>query len=177
MTRMVNSLLDLGRLETSAEIEQRPVEMVALAEAVVTQVQPQAQERGIALSLEGDAPLPPVIGDADRLRQLLLILLDNALKYSRAGDEVTVRLTESVRGVQCEVCDTGPGIAAEHLPHLTRRFYRANQGEGNPGSGLGLALAAEIARRHGSELEIESRSEGETTGACVRFVLPTLGRP
>ncbi|MGH2542121.1 MAG: sensor histidine kinase, partial [Ardenticatenaceae bacterium] len=174
MSRLVNSLLELGRLETSAEIEQRPVELLPLAEEVVAQVAPQAEEKSIRLSLHGDAPLPPVVGDADRLRQLLLILLDNALKYSQAGADVTVRLDHSAEGVSCEVRDTGPGIPAEHLPYLTRRFYRANQSETVPGSGLGLALAAEILHRHGSQLMIESRSEGEDTGTRVRFVLPVV---
>jgi two-component system phosphate regulon sensor histidine kinase PhoR len=69
------------------------------------------------------------------------------------------------------VCDTGPGIPAEHLSHITRRFYRVDR-RGSEGSGLGLTLVKEILRRHQSRLEIESRADGEKTGTCVRFVLP-----
>jgi two-component system phosphate regulon sensor histidine kinase PhoR len=173
MARLVNDMLELGRLETSAEIERRPVELLTVVEEAIVQIAPQAEEREIALSLEADAPLPLVLGDADRLKQVFLNLLDNAVKYSRPGDRAVVSLRRVREGIACAVCDTGPGIPAEHLPHVTRRFYRAvPQGEG--GSGLGLALVKEILRRHQSRLEIESHTEGEERGTCVRFVLPVL---
>ncbi len=175
MTRLVHNLLELGRLETSAEIERRPVDLRSLTEGVIAQVRPQAEEKQIGLTLEADTPLPLAIGDADRLRQVLLNLLDNAVKYSRPGDRVTVALKhDALRAdLACEVRDSGPGIPAEHLPHLTRRFYRAAS-EQVGGSGLGLALAEEILRHHQSKLEITSRCEGEETGTTVRFTLPIL---
>jgi two-component system phosphate regulon sensor histidine kinase PhoR len=175
MTRLVHHLLELGRLETSTEIERRPVDLRALLEEVTTQVAPQAEERQIALSLQADTPLPFAIGDADRLRQVFLNLLDNAIKYGRSGDRVTVSLRSdrAHEGVVCKVRDTGPGIPAEHLPHVTRRFYRAAS-EQVGGSGLGLTLAEEILRRHQSKLEIESETEGDATGTCIRFALPAL---
>ncbi len=170
MARLVHQMLELGRLETSAEIEQRPLDLLALAEAAVAQVAPQAEERRIALSLEADTPLPLVRGDEDRLRQALLNLLDNAIKYSRPGDRVAVSLKREAGGVRCAVRDSGPGIPAKHLPHVTRRFYRGACGEVE-GSGLGLALVTEILQRHASALRIESRAEGEGTGTCAWFVL------
>ncbi len=94
MARLVHQMLELGRLETSAEIEQRPLDLLALAEEAVAQVAPQAEEQRIALSLEADTPLPLVRGDEDRLRQALLNLLDNAIKYSRPGDQVLESRTE-----------------------------------------------------------------------------------
>ena len=173
MARLVNDMLELGRLETTVELERRPVDLLALVEEVVAQVTPQAEEREMRLSLEADAPLPPVVGDPDRLRQVFLNLLNNAITYSHPGDRVVVSLQREREGIACAVCDNGPGISAEHLPYLTRRFYRGvPQGEG--GSGLGLALVKEILRRHQSRLEIESQTEGEETGTCVRFVLPPL---
>lgn len=173
MSRLVNQMLELGRLETSAEIERRLLDPMLLVEQAIAQVAPQAEERGIALSLQVGASLPFVVGDADRLMQVFLNLLDNAVKYSRPGDRVVVSLQRNEEGIECIVRDTGPGIPAKHLPHLTRRFYRAAPQE-IEGSGLGLALVEEILHRHGSRLEIESRTEGEETGTCVRFVLPTL---
>jgi len=173
MARLVNDILELGRLETSTEIERRPVSLLTVVEQAIAQIAPQAEEREIAVSLEADAPLSLVMGNADRLKQVFLNLLDNAVTYSRSGDRVMVSLRREREGIACAVSDTGPGIPAEHLPHVTRRFYRAvPQGEG--GSGLGLALVKEILRRHQSRLEIESQTEGEETGTCVRFVLPVL---
>jgi len=173
MARLVHNMLELGRLETSAEIERLPVDLLALVEQAIAHLAPQAEEREIALSLQADTPLPLVVGQADRLAQVFLNLLDNAVRYSRPGDRVVVSLRRGEQGVECVVRDTGPGIPAEHLPHITRRFYRAAPQEVE-GSGLGLALVEEILRRHGSRLEIESRAEGEETGTCVRFVLPLL---
>ena len=173
MARLVNDMLELGRLETSAEIERRPVSLLTVVEQAIAQIAPQAEGRKTVISLEADAPLPLVVGNADRLKQVFLNLLNNAVTYSRPGDRVMVSLRREREGIACAVSDTGPGIPAEHLPHITRRFYRAvPQGEG--GSGLGLALVKEILRRHQSRLEIESQTEGEETGTCVRFVLPVL---
>jgi signal transduction histidine kinase len=105
--------------------------------------------------------------------QVFLNLLDNVAKHCRPGDRAVVSLERAEEGVACAVRDTGPGIPAEHLPHISRRFYRAAP-QAVEGSGLGLALVEEILHRHGSRLEIESRTEGDETGTCVRFVLPVL---
>jgi two-component system phosphate regulon sensor histidine kinase PhoR len=172
LARMVYLMLELGRLETSPEIDRRPVDLLDLAERAISSLAAQAGERQIRFSLEADSPLPTVWGDADRLMQVFLNLLDNVLKHCRPGDSATVILRRADGGVLCAVRDTGPGIPAEHLPHITRRFYRAAKQEVE-GSGLGLALVDEILRRHGSRLEISSRTEGET-GTCVQFVLPTV---
>lgn len=173
MARLVNDMLELGRLETTVELERRPVDLLALVEEVVAQVISQAEERDIELSLETDTPLPPVLGDPDRLRQVFLNLLNNAITYSRPSDRVMVSLQREREGIACAVRDTGPGIPAEHLPYATRRFYRAAPEE-VAGSGLGLALVSGILHRHQSRLEFESRAEGAETGTCVRFVLPVL---
>ena len=173
MARLVNLMLELGRLETSAEIGRRPVDLLALVEQAIAYTIPQAEEREIALSLQADTPLPPVVGDADRLMQVFLNLLDNVVKHCRPGDRAVVSLERVEEGIACAVRDTGPGIPTEHLSYIPRRFYRAAP-QAVEGSGLGLALVEEILRRHGSRLEIESRTEGEETGTCARFVLPVL---
>jgi signal transduction histidine kinase len=157
-------------------LERRPLQIFPLVEAVVAQLHSEAQSRGVEVGVEAAANLPAVLGNSDRLKQVLLNLLDNSIKYARAGDRVIVTLSREPDGVGCSVCDNGPGIAAEHLPHVTRRFYRAVP-SGMPGSGLGLALAAEIVRQHGAQLSVESTNEVqpgklEGTGTCVRFVLP-----
>jgi signal transduction histidine kinase len=86
---------------------------------------------------------------------------------------VSVSLKREGDTIRCAVSDNGPGIPAKHLPYLARRFYRAAPQE-MAGSGLGLALAEEILRRHESHLEMESRAEGAQTGTCVRFALAIL---
>jgi two-component system phosphate regulon sensor histidine kinase PhoR len=170
--RLVNGMLELSRLEISSELVQRPVDLLALAEAAVQQMTPQAEKRAIVLLLEASTPAPATLGDADQLLRVFLNLLDNAVKYCRSGDKVTVALRCEAAHVHCSVCDTGPGIPAQHLPFVTRPFYRAAL-PGQDGSGLGLALVEEILRRHGSALQIESRNEGDT-GTCMRFQLPAL---
>jgi two-component system phosphate regulon sensor histidine kinase PhoR len=136
-------------------------------------MRPHAQEKDVDLTLESDAPLELVIGDAGRLKQVYLNLLDNALKYVRPGDHVGVSLRQGQNSVLCTVRDDGPGIPAHHLPHITKRFYRGVP-EGSGGSGLGLALVKEILQRHQSDLIIESEAQGDHTGTCVRFELPIL---
>jgi two-component system phosphate regulon sensor histidine kinase PhoR len=117
-----------------------------------------------------------VLGDADQLLRVWLNLLDNAVKYCRPDDQVTVSLRREGAGVRGAVSDDGPGIAREHLPHLTQRFYRAAPLE-QAGSGLGLALVEEILRQHGSTLQIESQIEGDATGTRLHFLLPTVAQP
>jgi signal transduction histidine kinase len=172
MARLINDMLELGRLETSPDVPQRPVDLLAVAEQAIAQVAPQAQDQEIALSLRASAPLPYVPGDPDRLLQVMLNLLDNAIKYGRPGDQVQVTLRRESEMLECMISDTGPGISAEHLPHVTRRFYRAAPAQ-IEGSGLGLSLVQEILRRHASQLQIESRTDG-ASGTRVSFSLPTL---
>lgn len=180
MGRLLQDMLELGRLETSSELPRRPVNLADLVEDVVLQSTPQAAERQMTLSLEAASPLPLVNGNPDRLRQVFLNLLDNAFKYAHPGDSVTIALQRipgaapavpgAAPSVACSVCDTGPGIPPEHLPHITRRFYRAAP-KSIAGSGLGLSLVSEILRRHESALTIESPA-ADARGTCVRFVLP-----
>ncbi len=173
MARLVNQMLELGRLETDAETERRPVDLLALVEQAIAQSAPQAEGGEIALSLQAETPLPLVVGQEDRLLQVFINLLDNGIKYSRPGDRVVVSLGRVEEGIECVVRDTGPGISVEHLPHVTRRFYRAAPRK-IEGSGLGLALVEEILRRHQSRLELQSRADGGETGTRARFVLPIL---
>ena len=124
-----------------------------------------------------------VRGDPQQLEQLVRNLVDNALKYGRAGTPVDVRLSESSLGeAKIEVKDHGEGIAPEHLPHLTRRFYRTDPGRSrmSGGTGLGLAIVKHIVERHHGRLDIESELGRGTTvtvrlprDGIVKFPVPT----
>ncbi len=168
ISRLVQDLITLSRMEMAAELNLRPLDLTLLVEAAVAEVILSAESRQISLTFEAELPLPRVSADADRLKQVLLNVLDNAIKYTRPHDQVQVRLARVPLGVQVTVSDTGPGIPPEHLPHVTRRFYRATAVA--PGSGLGLAVAAEIVRRHGSRLVVESTGEQATDDAGARAI-------
>lgn len=172
MSRMGSNILELGELETRGLTAKSPVDLRALATKVIAEMQPLAQERKIALSLDAAEGAFWVNGDSAWLEQVLMNLTDNALKYSRPQDRVEISLTrDSARKkILCTVCDTGPGIAAEHLPFLTRRFYRAASDEIS-GSGLGLSLVAAILKLHDSTLEIDSQTTGDASGTRMRFGL------
>jgi two-component system phosphate regulon sensor histidine kinase PhoR len=172
MSRMVSGILELAELETRGLTIQRPVDLRALAAETVVELQPFAQEREISLTLAAEEGAMWVNGDSFHLKQVLLNLTENAIKYSRAHDriEISIQSDTVAKKIKCQVSDTGPGIAAEHLPHLTRRFYRAASEEIS-GSGLGLALVAAILQLHDSALEIETTTQGDTTGTCMRFTL------
>lgn len=171
MARLVPALLELSRLEISEPLHLRPVDLALVAEAAIAQVILHAEARDILLTFETASPLPRVLGDPDRLKQVFLNLLDNALKYCRAGDKIEVTLCPQPSGVRTTFRDTGPGIPAEHLPNVAQRFYRARTDVA--GSGLGLALVQEILRHHHSQLEIKSHTNGADTGTTFHFVLAT----
>ncbi len=169
MLRMVHSVLDLGRLASEPPVL-GPVDLPTVVRAAAAEKTPEAEARGQILSVEIEEGLPKAHGDADRLRQVFLNLLDNAIRYSRPGDRITVTLCRAPGGIQCAVADTGPGIPEAHLPYIAEPFYRGEAPDSG-GSGLGLTIVAEILRLHRARLEIESRTAGET-GTCVRFTLP-----
>jgi two-component system phosphate regulon sensor histidine kinase PhoR len=176
LVRLVNNALELGRLEMGLAQEVALVNVLKVVEEAVAQVTPKTQAAGASIAIEAALPLPSIFGQPERLKQIFLNLLENAIQYGTVGNCITVKLQNRPDGLQCAVCDTGPGIASEHLPHLTRRFYRAAPA-GIVGNGLGLALVAEILRQHQSALKIESVTAnmavtGEQRGTCMSFTLP-----
>ncbi|HEY3109958.1 MAG TPA: ATP-binding protein [Chloroflexota bacterium] len=124
------------------------------------------------LAVQAPEPAPTLEADPDRLRQVLLILLDNALKHTPSGGKVTVGVRREERHVAFEVADTGSGIAPEHLPRLFERFYRADAARGRVegGSGLGLAIAKSLVEAHAGELAAES-APGRGTRMTIRLPL------
>ncbi len=161
MRRMVSDLLLLAQTDAGLQLYRQPVEVDTLLLDVYRQAQVMAKDVTVRLGAEDQAI---VEGDAERLRQLLLNLVVNALKYTPAGGEITLTLRRSNGWVQVAVADTGVGIAAEDLPHIFERFYRADRSRTRPGgSGLGLSIAQWIAQAHGGNIAVESRvGQGST---------------
>ncbi len=170
MARLVRDLFELYRLETAGDVSLRPTDLILVAEEAIAQVILRAEERRVSLTFEAVAPLPLVPAQPDRLKQVFLNLLDNAVKYCRPDDAIRVRLEKRLGGVLCEVWDSGPGIAAADLPHVAERLYRGRTDV--EGSGIGLALVSEILYQHHSSLDIESTTEGQASGTIMRWVVP-----
>jgi signal transduction histidine kinase len=147
-------------------------------DAVVLEAVGSARQlaHGQALMLERFEPVQ-LHGDEDRLKQLLLIVLDNALKYTPAGGTVTVALRRSVDSAELIVRDTGVGVAEDDLPHVFERFYRADPARGRDpgGTGLGLPIAQWIAQQHGGHIAIASRVGAGTT-VTIHFPLADIQR-
>src|SRR5262249_51181433 len=112
-----------------------------------------------------------IVGDPEALRRLMLILLDNAVRYTPAGGSLRVRLIPNGGTATVEVEDTGSGIPAEDLPHIFERFYRAakDRSRETGGTGLGLSIAQWLAKQHGGEISVESKL---AAGSVFRVVLP-----
>lgn len=172
LSHLVSDLLALARGdEGQARFEREAVRLDLLVESVVATADLLAQERGIRLSIQVPQPVT-LIGDEARLIQVMMNLLDNAIRYTHPGGEVQVSLKATSSEAQLVVCDTGIGIAPEHVPHIFERFYRADptrRRTGGSGTGLGLAIVAWIVRSHGG-LVTASSQVGQ--GSCFTVTLP-----
>jgi two-component system phosphate regulon sensor histidine kinase PhoR len=174
MARLIDDLLSLSRIELNAH--RRPdsaVDLVPIVRQVVDGLQTLARDRGVTVDIEASEPLW-VLGDRDELVRVLENLVENALKYGATGKRVDVTAAlapgaaDGLTEAQVKVRDYGPGIAPEHLPRLTERFYRVDVRESRAqgGTGLGLALVKHILARHRGRLTIES-----VPGAGAAFII------
>ncbi len=161
LSYLISDLLALARGdEGQARFEREAVRLDTLVEAVTANAQGLAEERGITLSMQVPQPVT-LIGDEARLIQVLLNLLDNAIRYTNPGGHVHMSLRTSGAAAQLVVRDTGIGIAPEHLPHIFERFYRADPARrrtgGSSSSGLGLSIVEWVVHAHGGAVAVESR--------------------
>lgn len=159
LARLASQLLDLAQLESGNLVSRfEPVALSEVAEEVLHTCGPAAAEKGV--TLESDlSTLPSVRGDRDRLIQVFLNLVDNAVHQTPPGGEVRITGRWVGKQVVVTLSDTGPGIAAEHLPHLFERFYRVDRSRsrrGGGGTGLGLSIVRQIVEVHGGSITVES---------------------
>ena len=168
LSGIVEELLDFSRMQ-GGHISMRFDRMDVLAELeeAVFLYRDKAKRAGVSLEYVETEYLPPVRGDSRRIKQVFINLLDNAVKYSRAGDRVRVEASAVGKEIQVVVSDTGIGISAEELPRIRQKFYQADTAAA--GAGIGLAVAEEILRLHGGRLEIDSE---EGVGTTVTVWLP-----
>lgn len=158
LIRVVNELLEWGRLQSGqSQLQRAPVVLRPLLDDVFMLLRPAADRKGVALEVSADDACTHVQADADKLRQILINLVDNAVKFSRPDSRVRVRTRPQDGALRIDVEDEGPGIAAADAPHVFDRFYRASHTDSAPGSGLGLAIARNLARLHGGDISLDSR--------------------
>ena len=162
MARMVGDLLLLAQADAGQPIRRERVELDTLMLEVYRQMRPMAQ--GIELSI-GEEDQAVILGDADRVKQLIINLVDNAIKYTPPGGQVTLGLRCSNGSAVLTVADTGLGIPAEDVPHIFERFYRVDKARSRAagGTGLGLSIVQWIAQAHGGGIEVQSQAGQGTT--------------
>jgi two-component system sensor histidine kinase BaeS len=176
--RLVDDLQELSRVEAGAfPLDLQPVAPSSLVSAVIERLRHQFDEKGVALVSAVPPDLPPVLVDEDRIGQVLVNLVGNALAYTSPGGRVEVAACLDGKQVQFSVSDDGIGISAEHLPHLFERFYRVDKSRARRaggGSGIGLTIARHLVEAHAGRIWAES--EGEGRGSRILFVLPSAAR-
>ena len=176
--RLLNDLTDLSNIELGkVTLRREAVRLDEVVASVLAIIGPRATRSRVTVTADVAAALPPVSADRDRLAQILINLVDNAVKYTPEGGAVTVTgRALGGQAVEVAVADTGIGIPAADLPRITERFYRVDKARSRElgGTGLGLAIVKHLVMAHGGELRIESEQERGTT---VRFTLPVEPPP
>ncbi len=176
LSRLVEDLWELALAEAGQlRLERASLDLAALVRQVFSSVELQATEQGVELATDLLPELPMIDGDAQRLSQVLLNLINNALRYTPAGGRITLAARPVGSLLEVSVADTGQGIAPQDLPHVFDRFYRADKSRARSsgGSGLGLAIVKHLVEAHGGRIWVESEP-GQ--GARFAFTLPLSAR-
>lgn len=173
--RLIDDMLDMARVMSGKlRLEMQPVDLSLIALAAVDVVSPTANAKGLGIVTEVPETIA-MIGDADRLQQVVWNLLTNAVKFTEPGGTVTLRIASSPLGLRLTVSDTGCGIAPEFLPHVFDRFRQADPSASrrHSGLGLGLALVRQLVELHGGTVQVTSvRGEGSSFAAVFPTARP-----
>lgn len=173
LEQLIKDLLDLSRLQSGKDhAEKEKIPLSSLVTSVLHMLKQQAEQKQIALDSDIDASLPAITGNGARLTQLMLILLDNAIKYTPPNGTITVRTYLEDHFAVLQVEDTGIGISKDDLPYIWERFYKADKSRcrDDEGTGLGLAIAKQIVELHEARAEVTSVSS-QGTSFKVKFPL------
>lgn len=170
INNLVNDLLELSRMESGQfVIAPEPGPLLPLALAVKGQFQETAAAKGVALTVSTPEDLPLLMADGDNLSQVLVNLVENALKFTPPQGRVSITARALPDWVEVQVKDSGVGVAPQHLPHLFERFYKVDRSRRDGGTGLGLAIVKQSVEAHGGRITVDSR-EGE--GCTFTFTIP-----
>jgi len=157
LSAMIDTMLEIARTDAGiTQLERKPVDMGHLLHEACDLFAPAAEDTGIDLQLEMDAPHLQVAGDKPRLQRLIANLVDNAIKFSSSGGRITLAAHQDEGGIHLVVSDTGQGISGKDMPHIFDRFYRSDKSRNAPGNGLGLSYAKSIVEAHGGDIHVES---------------------
>ena len=170
--RLVDQLLDLSRLESGdVPLDREPVQLAPLVSQVLSEIDVARSDRGVVVEADVPSDLPAAMADRERIHQVLFNLVDNAVRFTPAGGEVTVSASRHNGSVELRVADTGVGIPPEHLPRLFERFYRVDPARSREdgGTGIGLAIARSVVEAHGGTITAESEIG---RGSVFTFDLP-----
>jgi signal transduction histidine kinase len=176
--RIVADLQEVSRTEAGQlRLSLQPLDPAAAVRTAAGRLGPEFAAKGITLSVEAAPGLPPVEADPDRLQQVLANLLSNALRHTPPGGTVGAHVTQQGAMIRFSVVDSGSGIAAEDLPRVFERFFRADpsRARASGGSGVGLTIAKALVEQMGGSIEAASAGPGQ--GATFTFELPVAGRP
>ncbi len=179
-TQLVEDLLDISRFVAGTlRVEASRIRLVPVIESAVEVVRLAANQKGVRLHTEFDHDVGPAMGDADRLRQVLLNLLSNAIKFTPHGGRIEVRLDRIDSEARIAVSDTGHGIAPDFLPYVFDRFRQADETASRApggGLGLGLAIARHLTEAHGGSIRAESQGQdrGTTFTVCLPLIPGTI---
>ena len=169
MSRLIEDLLDLARLDSrQGLLSLNTLDLRLLMTEVKESFQERADYKNVRVEVIAPERLPRAVGDEERLRQVLINLLDNALKFTPGSGWVTLSAYPEHEMIRVGVRDSGVGISEDHLPHIFERFYKADRSRQGGGTGLGLAIVKHIVQAHGSEVAVQSR-EGEAAPSPSRF--------
>jgi PAS domain S-box-containing protein len=176
-SKLIDDLLDMSRIITGRLcLNVSAIKVPAVIEAVLESVEPAAKAKGIRLEFSGDSAAGRLIGDPNRLQQIVWNLIDNAIKFTPQGGDVRVSLRHEDSHVQITVSDTGIGIEPEFLPHVFERFWQADTSttRRHGGLGLGLSIVRHLVELHGGT--VEAASAGKNQGASFTVKLPSAAR-
>jgi two-component system phosphate regulon sensor histidine kinase PhoR len=170
LTQIVAELTELSRIETGkVELSLEPVELNLLIEEVIAQLNPQLERQQLSVDKKLAADLRSVQADRERVRQVVVNLMHNAIKFTRPEGKITVATQAHGGSVTVAISDTGVGIAKKDLPHVFERFYKVDRARSGGGTGMGLAIAKHVVEAHGGKIRVQSE---EGKGSTFSFSLP-----
>jgi len=170
LTQMVNELSELSRIESSQlPLKIEPADLGGVIKRVIERLKTQAERGGLGLSLDIPPDLPKAPADEERIEQVLVNLVHNAIKFTPPQGKVTLSAKVEDSNILISVTDTGIGIAADDLPRIFERFYKTDKARSGSGTGLGLSIAKHIVQAHGGSIWVQSE---EGKGSTFTFALP-----